>query len=203
MAEPNADNSEHSEPSSISTTLLERIKAQQPEAWRRLAELYGPIVYGWCRRSGMGPEDAADVVQEVFSAVAANVADFRRDGAGSFSAWLATIARNKICDHFRGLRNRPIARGGTDAQQQLLKIPDPEEISEITQVDEKIVSRRSLEFVRVEFENRTWEAFERTTLDGQSPARVAEELGMSVMAVYKARSRVLRRLRTELDQLFD
>ena len=63
------------------------------------------------------------------------------------------------------------------------------------------LSRRGLDLVRAEFENRTWEAFWRTAVEGHAPAHVAEDLGMSVPAVYKAKSRVLRRLRQELDEL--
>ena len=60
------------------------------------------------------------------------------------------------------------------------------------------LSRRGLQLVRAEFENRAWGAFWRTAVEGQAPADVAEDLGMSVQAVYKAKSRVLRRLREEL-----
>jgi len=193
--------SDGSDSSSISSTLLARIKARRPEAWQRLVELYGPEVYGWCRRAGIQADDAADVVQEVFAAVAARVADFRRERPGdSFAAWLGTIARNKIRDHFRRSRRRPAARGGTDAQQQFLQVPEPAELTRLSDAGGPL-SRRALELVRAEFENRTWEAFLRTAVDGQPPAGVAEDLGMSVTAVYKAKSRVLRRLRQELAEL--
>ena len=191
---------------SISSTLLQRVRAKRPEAWERLVDLYGPSVYRWCRRAGIGPADAADVVQEVFAAVARCVDDFRRDrAADSFTAWLATIARNKIRDHFRRQKDRPRAAGGTAAQQQFLEVPDlevPDTIdrSELQQTD-RLLSRRGLQLVRAEFENRTWEAFWRTTVDAHAPTDVADDLGMSVAAVYKAKSRVLRRLRQELDGL--
>ncbi len=56
-----------------------------------------------------------------------------------------------------------------------------------------------LELVRAEFEPRTWEAFRRVAIERQPPVRVANELGMSIQAVYQAKSRVLRRLRQDLD----
>jgi RNA polymerase sigma-70 factor (ECF subfamily) len=192
------------EPSSVSSTLLERVKARRPEAWERLVDLYGPVVYRWCRQSGVRREDAADVVQEVFSSVAAQAAKIRRHSpSDSFTAWLATITRNKIRDHFRRRHGQPEARGGTDAQEQFLQIA---ELSELSQPSsraraEGLLSRRALDLVRAEFENRTWEAFWRTAVAGQRPADVAEDLGISVNAVYKAKSRVLRRLRRELGDL--
>lgn len=198
--------SESSDPGSVSSTLLERVKARRPEAWSRLVDLYGPVVYRWSRQSGVGPEDAADLVQEVFRAVATHVADFRRARPGdSFRAWLATITRNKIRDHFRR-RDRPRARGGTDAQQQLLQVPGPSETSATSAPDGRadadgLLSRRALDLIRAEFENRTWEAFWRSAIEGHCPGHIAEDLGISVNAVYKAKSRVLRRLRRELGEL--
>ena len=191
---------------SVSSTLLERVKARRPEAWERLVDLFGPVVYRWCRQTGVGREDAADVVQEVFSSVAAHVGDFRRDSPGdSFTAWLATITRNKIRDWSRRRQGRPEARGGTDAQQQFLQVP---ELSELSQQSGGTwaggaLPRRALDLVRAEFENRTWEAFWRTAVDGQCPADVAQDLGVTVNAVYKAKSRVLRRLRRELGDLLE
>jgi len=192
------------QPDSTSSTLLERVRAQHPEAWRRLVELYGPEVYRWCRRSGLGAEDAADVVQEVFTAVAKHVADFRRDQPGqSFRAWLATITRNKVYDYFRRRNHHPEASGGTDAQQRLMQVPDPAEpsVDSAPPVDEGRLPQRALDLVRAEFENRTWEAFCRAILDGQPAREIAGDLGISVNAVYKAKSRVLRRLRQELGDL--
>lgn len=189
-------------PSSASSTLLERVRSQNPEAWQRLVELYGPLVYRWCRRAKLQPDDAADVVQEVFHSVSQHIEQFQRGtGQGGFRAWLATITRNKIYDFYRRQRRRATAHGGTDAYQRLAQVPDPEAISEATHApdDDGLLSHRALELVRAEFENRTWEAFRRAVIEGQSPAHIAEDLGMSVNAVYKSKSRVLRRLRQELE----
>jgi RNA polymerase sigma-70 factor, ECF subfamily len=116
------------EPSSISSTLLEQIRAHRPEAWQRLVDLYGPVVYRWCRQLGIGRADAADVVQEVFAAVAGGAGRFRRETPEqSFGAWLRTVTRSKVCDHFRRRRGLLDAEGGTDAQQRLLNLPAKEE----------------------------------------------------------------------------
>jgi hypothetical protein len=53
-----------------SSSLIERVKMHDPAAWRRFAELYGPIVYGWSLRQRLQPHDAADVVQDPRSSVA-------------------------------------------------------------------------------------------------------------------------------------
>jgi len=188
-----------------SASLIFRVQADEPEAWERLVDLYSPLVYRWCRAAGIQADDAADVVQEVFAAVAGHVRDFRRDRPGdSFRAWLRTIARNKINDHFRRLRGRAQAEGGTEALQRMAGLPDP--LSESPDGDdqghdEDFLTRRAVEIVRGEVEDRTWQAFCRVAVNGQDTAQVAADLGMQVAAVYEAKYRVRRRIREVLESL--
>ena len=85
---------EQSQATSIS--LLQRLKARDESGWQRLLTLYGPAVYGWCRKAGLSEQDAADVGQEVFAAVSRNIADFRRERPGdSFRGWVCIISATK------------------------------------------------------------------------------------------------------------
>ena len=181
---------------STSSSLLRRVKANDADAWRRFVDLYGALVYYWCRRAGLMPEDAADVVQEVFGALASAISGFRKERPGdTFRGWLWTIARNKIRDHFRARGNGPEAAGGSDAQQQLLQVPEPN--ADIS-VAESLLPQRALELIESEFEKRTWQAFWRATVEGQSAAEIAGDLGMTKNAVRQAKFRVLRKLRDDL-----
>ena len=109
-----------------SPSLLLRAQANDAVAWERLVDLYAPLVYHWCRRSQLSPEDAADVFQDVFQAVAKSLHTFRRRQTGdSFRGWLRIIASNKIRDHFRKAQHQPHAPGGTDAQMRLNAVADP------------------------------------------------------------------------------
>ena len=189
--------------SSISTTLLEQLRKADPAGWERFTSAYGPLVYLWCRQSHLQPADAADVAQDVFMATLAKVAEFRRDRPGdSFRGWLWTVTQNKIRDHLR--RRREQAQGGTDAQQSLAQIPDAtEETIDAAprSADEGVLERQVLASVRAGVEERTWQAFWRVTVDEQAVADVAEELGMTAAAVYKAKYRVARLLRQEMAEL--
>jgi RNA polymerase sigma-70 factor (ECF subfamily) len=192
--------------SSISATLLERVRERQPEAWQRLVCLYGPVVYRWCRQYGVARDDAADLVQEVFAAVARHIDGFHRHRPGdSFAAWLRTVTRNAVRGYFRARRDGPVAQGGTDAHERFLQVPEPPEPVEAgdSQETSGLLLPTSLDLVRAEFESHTWEAFCRVVIQRQPSARVALELGMSIAAVYQAKSRVLRRLRQELDGLME
>ena len=189
-------------PSSTSLSLLERLKRRDPEGWRRHVHLYGPLIYRWCRRGRLQPEDAADVTQEVFRTVAVRIGDFRRERPGdSFRGWLWTITRYKIGDHLRRLHRQPNAAGGSDAQEGLLHLPEQLPDDEDAAADFSGLVRRAMDLVRVEFGDRTWQAFWRTTVEGHAPKDVAAELGVTPDAVRMAKSRVLRRLREELPDL--
>ena len=192
--------------SSISSTLLAQLRSGRPEAWRRFVRLYSPLIYRWCRRAGVVADDAADVLQEVLASVMRHISEFHRTGPhGNFTAWLATITRNKVSDHYRRRHGRAEARGGTTAQRQMAEIPQPAEPSQETiRPDAEAaacLTRRVLDTIRAEFEPGTWQAFWRTAVEGQPPAQVAEELKIGAAAVYMAKSRVLRRLREVLGEL--
>jgi RNA polymerase sigma-70 factor (ECF subfamily) len=191
-------------PGSISSTLLVRVKMRQADAWQRLVDLYGPTVFRRCRAASVPIDHIADVVQEVFASVAAHVDAFHREKPrDSFSAWLRTITRNKIRDYFRRI-GAVGARGGTDAHQRLLQLPELPDPPEPSGLSERAsIVHRATDLVKAEFESRTWEAFWRTAVNAETPADVAADLGLSTQAVYKAKSRVLRRLRQELGGLWE
>jgi RNA polymerase sigma-70 factor (ECF subfamily) len=188
-----------------SPSLLARAQDNQPAAWERLVDLYAPLVYHWCRRAGLGPEDTADVFQEVFRAVARALADFRRERPGdTFRGWLLTITRNKIRDHFRLLQDEVRGAGGTDAQMHLLAQPDPlssEDPEETNLLTQQL--HLALETIRGEFEERTWTAFWQVQMEGRGTDEVGAHLQMTTAAVRKAKFRVLRRLREELGDLLE
>ncbi len=97
-----------------SSSLLARASQRDEQAWQRVVQIYGPLVYAWARRTGLQPQDAADVTQETFAAVAMGLAKFdgHRQGA-TFRGWLWTITRNKAADHVRNQQQARPARGGS------------------------------------------------------------------------------------------
>ena len=191
--------------SATSRSLLDRVRADDAGAWERLVTLYAPLVLHWCRRCGLREPDTADVFQEVFQAVASHIAGFHKDSAGgTFRGWLRTITRNKAYDLFRRRGREPEGVGGSDALKRLDCVAAPDLSAEDSSAEEAAevgLVRRVMELIRGEFEERTWQAFWRTTVEGQPTREAAESLGMSPGAVRVARSRVLHRLRAELGDL--
>jgi len=190
---------------STSRSLLRRAREHDAAAWQKLTAVYTPLVYQWCRQAGLQTSDAADVVQEVFRSVATGLDGFRKERPeDTFRGWLWTITRNKIRDHYRASAGRPEAQGGTTAHVQLQQLPDeaPSDADDATgeRLHSKL-ARRAVSLMQTDFEESTWRAFWLTAVELQPPQSVAEQLGVSAAVVYMAKSRVLRRLREELDGL--
>ena len=190
--------------SATSKSLLRRAKLADQGAWEQLTRLYSPVVYDWARAAGLQPDDAADVMQNVFQTLASRLHQFeRRKTTDSFRGWLYTVTRNKIRDHFRSRRGQERALGGTAAQEMWQHIPDspPSEGTSDGQQEVSGIRQRALELLSGQFAKRTWQAFYRTTVQGDTPQNVANDLGISVWAVYKARARVLTKLRSEFEDI--
>lgn len=184
-----------------SLSMLEGLRGNVPQQWERFVQLYRPMVYEWCRRSQIQEEDAADISQDVFRIVAQKIGTFRRDQPGdTFHGWLYGITRHRCQDFFRKAVGQAVAIGGSSFQQQLNSAPD--ESGEDADAfafdrDRQRLYVRALELIKTEFEPQTWRAFWRLTVDNQPAKAVSEELGMSTGAIYNAKYKVLRKLRTE------
>ncbi|WP_160168238.1 sigma-70 family RNA polymerase sigma factor [Novipirellula maiorica] len=169
-----------------------------------MTEIYGPLVYYWCRQSGLGPEDSADIFQEVFRSLAANLASFKKENEGDkFRAYLWIITRNKIRDFAKVQSPKAKAEGGTDAYNLLASIPDDDDMAEENTSQSMVIGvseslQTLLQEIKRDFKPATWDIFWRTVVDGQATAVVAEEFAVSSDSVYQAKSRVLRRIRAEL-----
>jgi RNA polymerase sigma-70 factor (ECF subfamily) len=190
--------------SGTSLTLLEGVRENDQRAWNRLVHLYGPLVHQWCRRAELNDEDAADVFQETFRAVARNLSNYHPTrSVGAFRSWLRTIVRTKVVDHFRRVQRQPRAQGGTDAHIQLVNAADPlaEDSVEEAAVEHTTVVSRAIDLVRSEFSAQNWQAFEQVVIGQQRAVDVAEQLGVNAQTIYQANYRIRRRLQKVLRDL--
>ncbi len=189
-----------------SPSLLQRVLSRDTAAWQRFVSIYGPLIYDWIRTQGVPAGDAEDIVQEVFTAVASNLAGFRSGQPGArFRKWLWGICAHKITDYFRDRQARIQAQGGTTALLRLQQVPEepPAEDSEEGRREITLLKHRAVLQLRDLFEPQVWGSFWQVVVEGNAPAEVARALGVSVWAVYKAKSRVLLRLREELEGLVE
>lgn len=192
---------------STSISLLYRLQQTDDSTnWNRLVELYAPLLRGWLRRYDVQASDADDLIQEVLMAVSKDLESFDHNGRpGAFRSWLRTILVHRLRNFWRARGRRPQACGDSDIDRRLDQLEDPtSEMSEIwNQQHDSFVAGQLLSLTQPSFEPSTWKAFCRVTLDGVRPDVVAKELGISLNAVFIAKSRVLSRLRQEAEGLVE
>jgi RNA polymerase sigma-70 factor (ECF subfamily) len=181
--------------------LLERLR--QPtdqEAWAQFVRLYTPLLYYWARRVGLQPQDAADLVQDVFALLCQKLPQFTYDRGRSFRSWLRTVTLNRWRSDQR--RRAAQQRADPDAHLSDLAASDGFELFEEGEYRRHVVGR-ALELIEADFQPVTWKAFWEFVVNGQPAAKVAVQLGLSEGAVRAAKFRVLCRLREELAGLVD
>lgn len=182
-------------------SLLLRIRdAQDSTSWCEFTEIYGPIIRSYCRHRGLQPTDADDVVQEILTQVSRSIGSFEYEpGRGRFRDWLGTVTRNKITRFYES-KGREYATIGHDVSALLTA---PVEDSEWSANLHARILEVALVRIRVDFEASTWSAFEQIWCLGLPAPEVARTLGVTIDAVYAAKSRILRRLREEVLSLAD
>jgi RNA polymerase sigma-70 factor (ECF subfamily) len=193
--------------SPTSATLLERLRDRaDAEAWQRLVDLYSPLLSAWLRRHSLQDADVDDLVQEVLTTVAREAVRFEHSGRpGAFRHWLRNILANRLREFWRARRLRPMVTGDSDFVALLDQLEDPDSgISRLwDQEHDQHIVRRLLAMIEPQFAPSTWQAFRRVVLEGGQPDAVAAELGLTVNAVFIAKSRVLQRLRQEAGAFLD
>jgi RNA polymerase sigma factor (sigma-70 family) len=188
-------------------SLLIRLRDPRDEqAWCEFTEIYGPLVYQLARYRGLQDADAQDLAQDVFRAVARNIDRYDPDPArGSFRSWLSRITRNLIINWLAAERRHPRGTGETDIERLFEQQPDTS--GEESALFETEYRRRLLiwaaERVRPSFSGAAWQAFWQTGVEGKPPEEVARLLGMSLGTVYQYKSRVVTRIRREIEKVDD
>ncbi len=181
-----------------SVGLLEQMRlGSDGQTWEQFVRLYGPMLYGWLRRSGLHHQDADDLVQEVLAVVARELPNFRHNQQrGAFRRWLRNILVNRLRQFRRARRSAVpgnsdlldhLAGQLTDSHCGLTRMFDLEH-------DMHII-HRTLDLIEPEFRPKTWLAFRRVMLENADPEQVAADSGISVESLYSIKSRIMKRLR--------
>jgi RNA polymerase sigma-70 factor (ECF subfamily) len=187
--------------------LLVRIRDRGDRAaWGQFAAIYTPLLLRFARRHGLQEADAHDLVQEVLKGVTTAAERLEYDPRrGSFRGWLYTVARSKLSNLLAARARQAQGSGDTGVHGLLEQQPAPleDDSAEWDAEYERRVFAWAAEQVRAEFQEKTWQAFWQAAVEGKPAAQAAEALGLSVGAVYVAKSRVMARLKEQVQELHE
>lgn len=194
----------HDSPVTRASLLVRLRDGNDAEAWQEFVRLYAPVIYGFARKRGLQDADAADLMQEVLRSVSGAAAGLEYNPLrGTFRGWLFTITRNKVFNFLDSRSRRVQASGDSRIQERLEQHADGDgTLSADWEADyQKALAAQAMEQVKGEFQAATWQAFVLTAIEGLAPAQAGKRVGLSVGAVYVAKSRVIARLRQEIERL--
>jgi RNA polymerase sigma-70 factor, ECF subfamily len=178
-------------------SLLIRVRSGEDQsAWSEFVEIYGPVIFGYCRLRKLQDSDGADVTQNVLLRLSKSMANFEyRPELGRFRDWLGKVVYRELLRHWHREKKQEQAQM-VDYEAQTLSAD-----SDWGDYFQTEVLRASFEKIRSEFEPETIEIFQHAWFQDESAAEVASQLGVSIDRVYVAKSRVLKRLREEVVRL--
>lgn len=173
-------------------------------AWRELEAIYRPVILHMARRAGLSPEAAEDLAQQVFLNVFKAIDRWQpQPGGPAFRNWLGRVTRNAILNALSRRPHDP-GVGGSSLLQQLQQLPaDHNPHAHLDTELRRAGIRAAAAAIQPEFSPQTWNLFWQTTIDGLSVQQAANASNCSPGAVYSARSRVLARLKRQLQHLSD
>ncbi|MFN0021299.1 MAG: RNA polymerase sigma factor [Pirellulaceae bacterium] len=180
-----------------SLSLLDRLcQAPDAQSWDRLVTAYSPLLKSWIGRYEVQPADADDLVQDVLLVVMRELPSFRHNQQrGAFRTWLRRIVVNRLRNFWRS-RGRAVEHGG-ELMGRLDELEDPRSAGSQLwdQEHDRHLALQLLALLEGRFTESTRAAFRRLVLENADADQVAAELGLSLNAVFTAKSRVLRELR--------
>lgn len=182
------------------------VRLQDPsdqEAWREFSENYHVAILQSLIRKGLMQQDAEDITQQVMMSIANTLSKRPHDpDRAKFRTWLERVIKNAAINALRDSSKRAAAKGGTDALSLLNALPSQDDAQELlAQEYQKQLVRVASKIIEDEFQPDTWQMFWRSTVLGLPIEQVAKELGKQVGSVYASRSRVMRRLRMEIERM--
>ena len=184
-------------------SLLLRLRdAGDEAAWAQFVSLYTPLIFAFCRGRGLSEADAGDVSQEVLKAVTVAIPRFQYDPErSSFRNWLFTVVRSKLNNFLAAQVRQPRLAGETTIQRFVDGEPDPALEEGWRREYQANLVRWAAGQIQGEFKRQSWDAFWRTAIQGEPAEAVARELGLTLNALYIARSRVTSRLKQAIQDV--
>ena len=165
-------------------------------AWESFVGLYTPLLLHWARKVGLKQPDAADLIQEVLAIVFRRLPDLKYDRQGSFRGWLRTVTLNKYRERLR-IKTLPLVDESASFVEGLASVPQAESTWDLDYG--RLLLIQAMDKMQCDFEPATWQALLAVMRENLSVEQASKQHNVSPWTIYSARSRLMRRLRDQLD----
>lgn len=184
---------------STQSTLLDRVRdPADASAWREFYGLYAPLLYRFARARGLSRQDAEEIRDECLAVLARKLPtfDYARD-RGGFKNWLWTMVVRKVIDQAR--KRRDVSAKTSVLRRVKTREPSPEEVWEKHWLREHL--KYCVDRVRGDVSEQNYAAFRMLMLEEATVPEICKKLGVNRNQVYKAKARVLQRVREQMLEL--
>ena len=181
------------------SSLLVRIKdPKDSEAWQEFYALYASLMYRYARSRGLPTQDSEEVRDQCLAVIVRKIGTFEynRD-KGGFKNWLWRVVDRKVVDLLRKRRER--IADSRAVREVPARGPSPDELWEQRWKYDHL--KYCVEKVRGSVSEVNYEAFRLLLFEECSVEQVCNRLGINRNQVYKAKLRVLERVRERLAYL--
>jgi RNA polymerase sigma-70 factor (ECF subfamily) len=165
---------------STSEYLLARARQRDAEAWKTILELYTPLLRHWGVKWGLQKSDVEDLTQHVYLSAFKSLADFERNGRGSFRSWIFAIARNYLADSIR-------SKGEPLTAEVVARISDTEETTE----EFRILFDQCMNLIQSNFRERDLNIVREYVMHNRTAKDLALEFGVKPATIRVTAKRVL------------
>ena len=189
-------------------SLLGRLRNwEDAESWEEFTRIYWRMIYNVARGAGLADAEARDVVQDTLLGVAKKVHEFQSNPElGTFRSWLLNLTRWRIADHFRA---QPSARfedgrgpGDEPHTATIERVADPAQIDALWDEEwKKNILETAIARLSRRINPKHAQIFDLYAVRQWSCAKVARQLGVSVVQVYLVSHRVSRLVKEEVAYL--
>ncbi len=182
----------------VACALLSRAKAKSQRAWDTLVDLFGEMIYRWCREFGLNPSEARDVGREVFAAIADSDDPCRRTrDHGSLCRWIRAVTDATIEEYCCSTDSSRKTESAMDLAVSEAKFDDALDLD--LAEDDRELFIRILDYARDQISSEHWQVFWQVTVEGHKPADVASRFQLARHQIYVIKSQVLWLLRDHFE----
>ena len=180
--------------------LINSMRAGLDQAWGQLYAVYWNWLVQLALGMGVNRQDAEDLAQRTFIALAKSISTFIYEPArGRFSGWLSTVLRRNVSNFWRRGSSDPLrlsaCQEATDPGQfDGFVALENQVISEALANDLKQVIEESYAELKTQVPEVQWQIFDLYHLQERSVEEIASRFNRKPGSIYSIESRMLQKL---------